>query len=293
LNGQNTWHRDFDRDFDHHHFFGFGLGLGLWNPFWWDLWPGYGLYGYPYYGYPGYGYPYYNCYDYGYYDYGPQYGYAPAAYTAAIPSVEVAGGAAAEPSPVVAEQAPASSDWGSQFLTSAREAFRAGQYSDALRLATHAAVEVQQNAKPHELMSLALLALKDYRGANVEAHAALSLGPASDWPTLYRYYGDAAAYTKQLDALVDYIRTHQDAADARFVLAYHDLMMGHRDSAKVELEKVLGKVPQDQVAAKLLKGLGGTPPAAAVQAPAPPVPAGPANPMLGSRNGTPSVPSVK
>ena len=67
------------------------------------------------------------------------------------------------------------------------------------------------------------------------------------------YYGDLPTYTKQLDALVDYVREHKDAADARFVLAYHNLMMGHSDAAKAQFEKVLAKVPQDQLAGGTLE----------------------------------------
>ena len=62
-------------------------------------------------------------------------------------------------------------------------------------------------------MSLALFALKTYQGANMEAHAALSLGNPSNWNTLYAYYDNLPVYTKQLDALVDYIRSHPDAPD--------------------------------------------------------------------------------
>ena len=160
------------------------------------------------------------------------------------------------------ENATTSNDWGDQFLTSARDAFRNGDYSDALRLASHAAVELPKDAKAHELMSLALFALKDYKGANIEAHAALSFGPASDWNTLYSYYNDLPTYTKQLEALVDYIHNNKDAMDARFVLSYQDIMMGHKDAAKSQLEDVVAKIPKDQVAVRLLKDLGGSTPAA-------------------------------
>ena len=289
MHNQNAFRHD--RDFDRHHFFfsafpfiGFG---GFWDPFWWDWWPYYGGYGYgyPYYGYPGYG-----NYDYGS-GYGPYYQSGPVAYTQAMPAATNAYGPVTQEPPALAEEPPASSeDWGGQFLGSAREAFRSGQYSDALRLATHAAVEAQQSAKPHELMALAMFALKDYRGANMEAHAVLSLGPAADWPTLYGYYGDLATYTKQLDALVDYIRTHQDAADARFVLAYHDLMLGHKDLAKAQLEKVLGLVPQNPLAAKLLTDLGGKPPANAGKPPVPPLPAKTGS-VQGGRNRVATAPS--
>jgi hypothetical protein len=228
-------------DFHHRHYFPYVV-----TPLWWNYYrPYYAWYRYPYYGD-----------DYGLYDYG-SYDYGPATYSAELPTISE-------------EPAAPDEDWGGQYLASAREAFRQGSYADALRLAGHAAVELPRSPKPHELMSLALFALKDYRGANLEAHAALSLGPAADWPTLHGYYGNVPAYSKQLDALVEYLRAHQDAADARFVLAYHDLMMGHREAAKLELEKVLAKVPQDKVAADLLKTLGGTPSAAPPQPPAPP-----------------------
>ena len=160
-----------------------------------------------------------------------------------------------------ADQTTPSADWGHQFIDSARQAFLKHEYADALRLASHASLENPKDAKIHELMALALMALKDYRGANMEAHAALSLAPAADWPTLYGYYEDLPTYKQQLNDLVAYVRAHPDAADARFVLADHGLMLGDKDAAKTQFEKVLTKVPQDQVAVNLIKEVGGTPPA--------------------------------
>ena len=105
----------------------------------------------------------------------------------------------------------------------------------------------------------------DFRGANLEAHAALALGPPADWATLYAYYGDLPTYTKQMDALIKYLGDHVNAADARFVLAYHDVMLGHPDEAKGELAQVVKLVPQDKLAAQLFAKLGG-------KAPVPPPP---------------------
>ena len=258
------------------------VSASLGYPFWWSIRPYYG------------GNYYRNYYPYSEYYYGSDYGYQPTTYisTTVLPSESYAVNYEQTPPPesyaanyeqtpppseeqaaLSAEQAApnAETDWGMQYLGGAQDAFQQGSYADALRLANHAAIEMPQNAKPHELMSLAAFALKDYRGANLEAHAALSLGQAADWRTLYTYYGDLPTYTKQLDALVDYVREHKDAADARFVLAYHNLMMGHSEAAKEQFEKVLAKVPQDQLAAEQLKKLGGTPPAATP--PAPPAPA--------------------
>jgi hypothetical protein len=266
--GGNWDHHGFD-DFHHRVFFSPFIGVGFGDPFGWSFGPYYGGYGYGRY------YPYCEYY------YGSNYDSAPAAYvTTPIVTDETANYDQVLPpseTPVVAAGGE-ETDWGNQYLNSARDAFQQGSYSDALRLANHAAVEMPKSAKTHELISLAFFALKDYRGANLEAHAALSLGQASDWPALYAYYGDLPAYTKQIDALVDYLHEHKDAADARFVLAYHNLMMGHSDAAKSQFEKVLAKVPQDKLAGELLKKLGGTPPAVTPPAPEAPAAAVPPTP---------------
>ena len=107
-----------------------------------------------------------------------------------------------EPSGTVSDVVPAepaiaaeSASLGEQYAEQARESFRDGDYRQALRLAQHAAIDMPRDPAVHELMSLVLFALKDYRGAAIEAHAALALGPPIDWPTLYAYYGNADTYT--------------------------------------------------------------------------------------------------
>jgi hypothetical protein len=251
---------DYDRHFDHFHSVGF---FPYWYPFGWHYWPYYSSYGYPYYSYYDYGYSPYSYYGYdpGYYSYEPTYDSGTYVTEPDAYMTEGAYAPETEQYPAIGEETTATpGDWSSQFLTSAREAFRSGDYSDALRLASHAAVESPKDAKAHELMSLAMFAFKDYRGANVEAHEALALGPPADWPTLYRYYEDLPTYSKQLDSLADYTRDHQDAMDARFVLAYHNLMMGHKDAAKTQLEAISAKMSKDRVAGQLLRDLGGTRP---------------------------------
>ena len=107
----------------------------------------------------------------------------------------------------------------------------------------------------HELMSLAMFAQGDYRGAATEANAALVFGPAADWPTLYSYYNNIQTYTSQLESLENYVKANPSSMSARFELAYQDVMMGHRQAAQVILGQVAAKEPQDQVAVGLLKQL--------------------------------------
>jgi hypothetical protein len=252
-----AWNRGYDHDHDFDHFRSFEF-----FPYWSPFWRNYGSF------YSWYGYPYNSYYDYGYSpnDY---YGYyEPSGYYSDVSAVESSYSPVPDQYPGVDEEtAGTSDDWSDKYLNSARDAFLSGSYSDALRLANHAEVEMPKSAKAHELMSLALFALKDYKGANIEAHAALSFGPASDWNALYAYYNDLPTYTKQLEALVDYIHNNKDAMDARFVLSYQDIMMGHKDAAKSQLEDVVAKIPKDQVAVRLLKDLGGST-SAAIENPA-------------------------
>jgi hypothetical protein len=242
--------------FDHGHgFFDHDHGFGHFRPF--VVVPfAYGYGGYPYYAgaydyydpYGSYGYPYYaNEYPYStgyasYSDTGPLYTDATSGTT----------DLAEQPPPadtnVEGDQSP-----GEQLLAESIAAFRGGNDRDAIRLANHAAVEMPRSAKPHELMSLALFALGDYRGATAEAHVALTLGSVSDWATLYGYYGNVDTYTSQLRALEQYVQGNLSAPEGHFLLGYQDLMMGHKEAAKEEFQQVLRLAPQDKLAQQLLQ----------------------------------------
>jgi tetratricopeptide (TPR) repeat protein len=165
----------------------------------------------------------------------------------------------------------------------ARDSFRTGDYRDALRLASHAAIESPQNVKVHELMSLALFALGDYRGAATEAHAAMAFGPISDWATLSAHYGDPEAYTKQLRALEKYVGEHKSAPEGHFLSAYHYLMVGGRDDAKAQMALAVKLTPKDKLAAHVLQQLEAgqpvTPPKAEPPQPPKPQPPQPPKPQ--------------
>ena len=182
----SSWHHPYGgnwgyHDWDHHfygHYYG-GAGWGSWgfwgDPFWFSYWGGY-PYGWGGY-YADYFCPYGPAYDtaspvaaYGY-----SYPYADdGQYAANMPPTPAV---AAETSQPAAESGAAPSE-ALQYYNEARAAFGEANYRNALRLAGHAAVESPQNAKVHELISLALFASGDYRGAATEAHAALALARA-------------------------------------------------------------------------------------------------------------------
>jgi tetratricopeptide (TPR) repeat protein len=232
----------------------FGVGGGGW------VWGGY----YPYRFGAGY-------YPFGYYG---NYGYGYTAYSGDDSYV-----ATYQPPTEEAPQEPPSEeaqDVADQYYSAAYDAFRRGDYSAALRQASHAAVELPNHNEIHELISLSLFALGDYRAASMEAHAAAGLGPVSDWPRLYAHYGNIDTYRGQLDKLVKFQKENPNSPEAEFLLGYHNLMMGHKEIALKQLERALAKVPQDQVARKLVKDLGGNPPPAPGEEAAPAAGAAPA-----------------
>ncbi len=140
-------------------------------------------------------------------------------------------------------------------FSQARAAFLQGDYRRALRLASFAEVGLPQNAKLQELISLTFFALGDYPAAASRAHAALALGPASDWPSLYSYYHDVAKYSAQLRKLEKTVADAHNSAPSRFLLGYHYLMIGAPGNAKHEFSAAAQLTPDDKLAGHILTQL--------------------------------------
>jgi tetratricopeptide (TPR) repeat protein len=214
-----------------------------------------GLYG----GYSGY----YPGYDDSYYDYPAYtslYGYSPSAsyFYGSSPLVSSDLYADAPDTVSPAPQEGLASAGEGAYYDQAVAAFQRGDYREALRLAGHAAVEAPRSDQVHTLLAQAMFALKDYRGAAIAAHAAADSGGVIDWPTLYRLYGNVDTYRGQLQALEAFVRTNPSAADARFLLGYQYMILGHKARAIDELTAAVRLTPQDALARKLLGQLGVT-----------------------------------
>ena len=175
-NGENGWN-------SYGGYGGWGFGWGGYLP--WIGWGGYG--GYPY--------------DDYYYSYYPDndsynYSYAPAETTAPLQPIPTTASVASTPN----ENSQVASD-GSAYYGQARESFAEGNYKEALRLASHAAVDAPNNPRVHELISQSLFALGNYDAAASEAHVAGVMGPIATWTELYGYYNNVDTYSTQLRAL--------------------------------------------------------------------------------------------
>ena len=140
---------DFDDFFYSPFFFAGGWGFGY--PDWWSIGPYYGWDTYPYYG------------SY----YGEYYPATTYASTVAYPSQDyMVSGDQMLPSTELSQ--PGENDWGSQYLAlPARRSSKARTPMPCGWRVTRQS-KCRRSAKPHQLMSLAGFALKDYRGANME-----------------------------------------------------------------------------------------------------------------------------
>ncbi len=165
----------------------------------------------------------------------------------------------------------------------ARDAFKGGDYANALALADKAVKAVPGDSAVHEFRAQVLIALGKYDDAAAALYGVLSVGPGWDWTTLISLYPDVETFTAQLRALEQSVRRDPESAAPRFVLAYLYLTEGQNSAAEGQLRAVTKVQPGDRVSAQLLQsisktnatGTGANPPAAAEsKAPTPPAKAG-------------------
>jgi len=271
--GNNRWH---DHDYWHHgcwgghydnwwhhmwdeHPWAAGFGLTAWGVNRLNYWFGYAPYYNPYYYQP---YPVSSTVTIDYSQPLVVYEQAqyeqPAATTAAV-------------TPTAAPDA-GQTDPGMAAFEQAREAFIAGNYDAALKGINASLSYRPDDAALHEFRALIMFATGKYQDAAAALNAVLAVGPGWDWTTLSGLYSSIDTYTQQLRALEAYVKANPNAADARFVLAYHYLTAGHSAEAAQQLQKVVAANPKDQVARQMLTMLTGPDslPGTAAEPPPPP-----------------------
>ena len=132
-------------------------------------------------------------------------------------------------------------------LDAARDAFAHGDYDDALAQCDKAIAQSPNDAVLHEFRGLALFALHRYKEAAGTIYAVLSVGPGWDWTTMSGFYPDVDVYTEQLRALEQYVDANPNAAEARFLLAYHYMTCGHTDAAAEQFKAAVATESQGSV----------------------------------------------
>lgn len=171
---------------------------------------------------------------------------------------------AAHPEQAVADQATLA-------FNQAREAFKAGDYANALQFDQQALTQMPNDTTLHEFLALVLFAQGKYEQAAAPLYAVLSVGPGWDWTTLSGMYPDVATYTEQLRNLETFVAANPNSAQGRFVLAYQYFSEGHDENAVAQLKQVVKLQPGDTLSAQLVaryQPSGDTPSAPSGAAPA-------------------------
>lgn len=145
-------------------------------------------------------------------------------------------------------------------IDSGLERFKAGSYREALSYFDAAVKGSPGDPVAHELRALTLFAVGDYQAAAAALNSLLSAAPGMDWTTMSGLYGNADDYTTQLRSLEKAVDANPKDSAAQFVLAYHYLVIGAKDSAIEALKAVVANQPKDVVAKRMLDAL--QPPAA-------------------------------
>lgn len=140
-----------------------------------------------------------------------------------------------------------------QFFQKAREAFKKGDYSTAMREIDQAIDKYPKDAAFHEFRGLILFAQGRYGQAAAVINSVLASGPGWSWSTMIDLYGDPEDYTKQLRDLEAFVRQNKEDAAAKFLLAYEYLVMGHTQNAATQLKGVIELQPKDVLSKRLLK----------------------------------------
>ncbi len=140
-----------------------------------------------------------------------------------------------------------------QVLNSAVAAFQQNDYDAALDITNKGITQFPDDAVLHEFRSLVLFAKQDFQQSAATIHSVLAVGPGWDWTTLSGMYSNAEVYTTQLRDLEAFTKSNPQDAAAHFLLAYHYLSCGHPDAAARHLQQVVTLMPNDLVAADMLK----------------------------------------
>jgi hypothetical protein len=137
----------------------------------------------------------------------------------------------------------------------ARDVFRQGDYQQANDLVDAAIRLLPSDPTLHQFRGLVLFALGRYQDAAAAVYSVLAVDSGWTRDTLSKLYDDPRRYEEQFRQLQRYAADNPTAIDARFLLAYHFLMLGELNSAAKNLEVVRIARPDDRVTLNLLSAI--------------------------------------
>lgn len=140
----------------------------------------------------------------------------------------------------------------------AREVFRRGEYGRASELVDEAIALLPSDPTLHQFRALTLFARERYPDAAAALYSVLAVSPGWTRETVLKLYDTPDRYVAQVARLEQFSAGNPDAIDTRFLLAYHELIVGDLAGAKQQLEVVRIAKPTDRVVQSLLTALSET-----------------------------------
>lgn len=150
---------------------------------------------------------------------------------------------------------------GERYRGQAEQAFRAGDFDNAVRLANHALVETPQDGDLLLFFAQTLFAIGDYRAASAVIHDAASLLDPTRLRVVAETYNQYPEYDDQMDQLDQFIAANPGAAFAHFVRGYQLGFRGDADGALRDLRHAVALSQSDPLASQLIQRFSGPPPA--------------------------------
>jgi hypothetical protein len=142
----------------------------------------------------------------------------------------------------------------------ASRTFSTRNYDAALRRLNR---YLDRDGGDHELLQLRSLThfmLADYKASYRDALAVTASGDVWDWPTLSSLFPSVDEYSAQFHALGKHVSANPNSAQATFLLAYHNLMLGHSEVARREFARVAELDSSNETARRLAAGQRPSPP---------------------------------
>lgn len=137
----------------------------------------------------------------------------------------------------------------------AKQMLKSRDYDAAQKGVTAALAREPKNSALMQLKSLISFAQSDYQTSAAMAYSALTLGRSLDWNAIQQLYPSANEYTLQYRLLSATAKDKPDQPHLQFLLAYHHLMLGHKDAGRTALLAAQEKLPQDKLIPLLLSQL--------------------------------------
>lgn len=184
--------------------------------------------------------------------------------------------ATTDPGTAPAETAPTGppepTEPGMSAFEQARSAFYAGEYETAMTQLDVTLQTMPRDTVVHEFRGLVLFAMKKYPDSAAAVYAVLSAGPGWDWTTMSGLYPNVEVYTKQLRELEAFMKSNPTSADASFLLGYHYMTMGYKESSVEYFALALKQLPGDKLLTQLVGMTPANGKAVKTPPPTPPVP---------------------